>query len=75
MLACDIQLDGSQINVVLDRIAGGLGHLGRVAAGRLSHAGVDGVPRIGESTGGERAEAAGRAGDDDNLFHDCDPLL
>ncbi len=51
-----------------------LGHLGgilRVAAGDVAHRGVDGVAGLGEGFGGQAAEAAGGAGDEDDLLgHD-----
>jgi hypothetical protein len=33
------------------------------------------VAGVGECTGGERAEAAGSTGDNDNLFHDTYPFV
>jgi hypothetical protein len=66
----DVEFDGSQINAVLGGIAFDLGHLGGVATGCLAHGGVDDVPGLRERSGGQRAKAAGRASDDDDLFHD-----
>jgi hypothetical protein len=73
-LASTVELDGSQIDVVLGGIAFDLCHLGRIAAGRLAHGGVHGVPRMGAGPSGQRAEVAGRAGDNDDLFHDVYPF-
>lgn len=42
----------------------------RIAAGGLTHAGINGVTGLGEGAGGERAKAARCAGDDNNVFHD-----
>jgi hypothetical protein len=44
------------------REGGEVRHLGRVPARGLAHRGVDGVARLGESFGGQAAEAAGGAG-------------
>lgn len=71
----DIQLDDPEVDALLGGIARNFGDLRRVAAGRLAHRGVDGVPDLGERAGGKRAEAARRAGNDDNLFHDCNPSM
>ena len=61
-----VEFDGAQVDAVAVR---GLGHLGRilrVAAGDVAHRGVDGVSGPGERFGGQAAEAAGRAGDEDD---------
>lgn len=71
----DIQLDGPEVDASLGSIARNFGDLRRVAPGRLAHRGVDGVAGLGERAGGKRAEAARRAGNDDNLFHDCNPSM
>ncbi len=64
-----VEFDRAQIDAVA---CGGRGHLGcilRVAAGDVAHRGVYGVPGSRERLGGQAAEAAGRAGDeDDGLF-------
>jgi hypothetical protein len=69
----DIEFDGSQIDPVLGGVMFSLGHLRSVATGCLAHGGVDDVRGLGERSGGKRAEAGGRASDDDDLFHDIDP--
>src|ERR1700719_3432823 len=55
------------------RERGDLRHLGCVPARGLAHRGVDDVARLGESLGGQTAEAAGRAGDEYDLAHNGFP--
>ena len=71
---CDVEFDGAQVDAVLRGEAADVGDLRRVAALRLAHPGVDGVAGLGEGAGGQRAEAARSAGDDDDLLvHDLVP--
>jgi hypothetical protein len=73
LVGADVELDGPEIDTVLLGVARGLGDLRRVATRGLAHAGVDDMAGVSQCTRGERAEAAGSAGDDDNLFHDTYP--
>jgi hypothetical protein len=66
-LVGDVHLDRPQIDPVLPPVLAQRGDRGGVATGDVAHAGVDGVPRVGERPDGERPEPAGRAGDDDVL--------
>jgi hypothetical protein len=70
-LGLHVELDGAQVDAVALR---GLSHLGgilRVAAGDVTHRGIDNVPGPGERLGGQAAEATGGAGDENDLLaHD-----
>src|ERR1051326_6471104 len=66
----DIELDRTEIDIVVPRECCDIGNRVGVAAHRIADASIDDVPVLGERTGGESAEAAGRSGyDDDLLFH------
>ena len=67
-LRLHVELDGAQIDAVACRGRGHLGGIRRVAAGDVAHRGVDGVAGLGERFGGQAAEAAGSAGDEDDLL-------
>src|SRR5712671_1686583 len=70
-LGLNVELDRAQVDAIALR---GLGHLGRVlgvAASDIAHRGVDGVSGLGERFGRQAAEAAGSAGDENDLLaHD-----
>src|ERR1700730_8894122 len=61
------RLGGAEVDIMRLRERGALRHLGRVPARGLAHRGVDDVARLGESLGGQTAEAAVRAGDEYDL--------
>ncbi len=66
--ASPIKFDGAQIDLVF---GGELSHgldLGGVAAVDVEHARIDGVTRPGKCPRRERAEPAGRAGNQNNFF-------
>src|ERR1700732_3641668 len=65
----EVPADGAEVDTIRLREGGDLRHFGRVPARGLAHRGVDGVARLGESLGGQTAEAAGRAGDEYDLAH------
>jgi hypothetical protein len=65
----DVELERIQRELVLAGVADGLGGRSRVAAGDVAHAGVDDVAGAGEGARSERAEAAGCAGDQDDIGH------
>jgi len=67
----DVELEGAQVEAVLDGVFVQPGDLGRVAAQRFAHAGIDRVAGMGQGAGGQQAEAARGAGDDDDVFHEC----
>jgi hypothetical protein len=69
VLGQHVKLDASQIDSVLLRERRDLGDLRRVAARGFAHRGVDGVAGLGKSLGGQTAEAAGSARDEDDLGH------
>jgi hypothetical protein len=69
VLRRDVKLDGAQVDVVLGGVVLGCRDRRCVATGAVAHAGVDGVPGVGERPGAERAEATRGAGDDDGLAH------
>ena len=73
LLRRDVQLDRANVHFVLGRVLPHLRDLRLVAAGGFAHARVDGVPRTGEGAGSQGAEAARRARDDDDVFHDLLP--
>jgi hypothetical protein len=74
LLRADIEFDGTQIDVVIAGVFFDIGGLGGVAAGGAAHRRVNSVARLGQGVGGQPAKAAGRAGDDDDLFHDTYPF-
>ena len=64
-----VELDGAEVDTMRLREGVDLRHLGRVPAGGLAHRGVDGVAGLGESLGGQAAEAAGGAGNENDFIH------
>jgi hypothetical protein len=63
-----------QIEIVIPSEFLDIGGLGRVAALGVAHRRVNNVARSGERVGGKPPETAGSPGDDDNLFHDMNPV-
>ena len=72
-LAGDVHLDRAQGDRVVRRVRVEVGDGGRVPAGGVAHARVDGVTGVGQRAGGHGAETAGGTGDDDGLRHDFLP--
>jgi hypothetical protein len=66
-LVLDVHLDAAGVDALGRRQCGELRDSLGVTAGGGAHAGVHDVPRAGEGPGGEVAEAARGAGDDDDL--------
>jgi hypothetical protein len=71
----NVELDGPEIDAVLEGIARNLRDLRRIAPGCLAHGGVNDVAGAGERAGSERTEVARGAADDNNLFHDLNPFM
>jgi hypothetical protein len=65
-----IHLDRAQVDALFARFALHVGHAGSVTAQRFAHAGVNGMPGMGQGTGAHQAEAAGRAGYDNDVVHE-----
>jgi hypothetical protein len=74
LLGADVELDGAQIDAVIAGVFFDIGDLGRIPACGAAHRRVHRMARFGQAVGGQPAKAAGRAGDDDDLFHDTYPL-
>jgi hypothetical protein len=64
------ELERAQIDLVVAGEFFDIGDDGRVAAFRLAHRRTDDVAGLRERIGGQAAEAARSAGDDNDLFHD-----
>jgi len=74
VLRIDIEFKRAQIYLVVARKFLDVRDDSRVAAGGLTHRRVYRVAGFRERVGGQPAKAAGRTGDDDNLFHDIFPF-
>jgi hypothetical protein len=66
-LVLDVQFDAADVDVLAAGEVGQGGDGGCVAVDGVTHAGVHDVPGAGQGPGGEVTEAAGGAGDDDDL--------
>ena len=64
-----VEFDGPQIDAVVRGVGADLLHLMGVVARQAAHGGVGGVAGAGERVGDHATEAAGSAGDEDDLFH------
>jgi hypothetical protein len=73
VLRRDVHLDRLQLYVAGRGIPAELCHRIGVSASGVADAGVDVVPRVGESPGGECPEPARRSGENDDLTHGSAP--
>jgi hypothetical protein len=64
----DVELDGAEVRLLLGGPLRDLGDLGRIATLGLAHRSIDNVAGLGERAGGHKAEARGRAGDEDDML-------
>jgi hypothetical protein len=67
VLVGDVHVDRPQRNVMFIGVPPSVGRRLLVPPGDVPHACVDNVFRVGERANRERAEAAGRAGDENDL--------
>ena len=69
LLAGHVEFEGAQVDAVLCGVGAGVGDGRGVAAGGLPDPGVHGVAGVGEGAGGQGAETAGGACDEDGVRH------
>ncbi len=69
LLRRHVELDRAEIGAVFGGKVPGVLDRRRVAAGRFAHARIDGVTRTRQRASRQRAEAARRARDHDDLVH------
>jgi hypothetical protein len=69
LLRRDVELDGTQINMVVDREWLCCFHLRRIAAGSFAHAGVDSVSGFGEGACSQGSEAGRCSCNEDDALH------
>ncbi len=70
-LGLNVKLDRAKVDAIALRGLGQLGGVLGVAASDVAHGGINGVSGFGERFGGQAAEAAGSASDENDLLtHD-----